>query len=83
VSCAAARRHTTLRPLRQGLTSAESGGPPGRRLYERAAGLLGAGSDSLIVEGAGHWPHREDEDAFLARLIAFAGEVDQANGASR
>jgi pimeloyl-ACP methyl ester carboxylesterase len=39
-------------------------------------GLLGAGSDSLIVEGAGHWPHREGEDSFLARLIAFAGEVD-------
>ena len=52
-------------------------------LYERTAGLLGAGSDSLIVEGAGHWPHREGEEAFLARLIAFAGEVDQADGASR
>jgi pimeloyl-ACP methyl ester carboxylesterase len=47
---------------------------------ERTAGLLGAGSDSLIVEGAGHWPHREDEEAFLARLIAFAGEVDQPDG---
>jgi pimeloyl-ACP methyl ester carboxylesterase len=52
-------------------------------LYERTAGLLGADSDSLIVEGAGHWPHREDEEAFLTRLIAFAGEVDQADGASR
>jgi pimeloyl-ACP methyl ester carboxylesterase len=47
---------------------------------ERTAGLLGAGSDSLIVEGAGHWPHREDEEAFLARLMAFAGEVDQPDG---
>jgi pimeloyl-ACP methyl ester carboxylesterase len=46
-------------------------------LYERTAGLLGAGSDSLIVEGAGHWPHREGEDAFLAGLIQFAGKVDQ------
>jgi pimeloyl-ACP methyl ester carboxylesterase len=46
-----------------------------RELYERTAGLLGAGSDSLIVEGAGHWPHREGEDEFLARLIAFVGEV--------
>ena len=51
-------------------------------LYERTAGLLGAGSDSLIVEGAGHWPHREGEEAFLARLIAFAGEVDQADGSA-
>jgi pimeloyl-ACP methyl ester carboxylesterase len=54
-----------------------------RGLYERTAGLLGAGSDSLIVEGAGHWPHREREEAFLARLIAFAGEVNQADSASR
>ena len=52
-------------------------------LYERTAGLLGAGSDSLIVDGAGHWPHREAEEAFLARLIAFAGEGDQPDGASR
>jgi pimeloyl-ACP methyl ester carboxylesterase len=44
-------------------------------LYVRTAGLLGAGSDSLIVEGAGHWPHREGEDEFLARLISFVGEV--------
>jgi len=54
-----------------------------RDLYERTVGLLGAGSDSLIVEGAGHWPHREGEEAFLARLIAFAGEVNQADSASR
>jgi pimeloyl-ACP methyl ester carboxylesterase len=52
-------------------------------LYERTAGLLGAGSDSLIVEGAGHWPHREGEEAFLARLIAFVGEIDRADSASR
>jgi pimeloyl-ACP methyl ester carboxylesterase len=49
----------------------------GADLYERTARLLGPGSDSLIVEGAGHWPHREGEDAFLARLISFVGEVDQ------
>ena len=51
-------------------------------LYERTARLLGAGSGSLIVEGAGHWPHREGEEAFLTRLIAFAVEVDQADVAS-
>jgi pimeloyl-ACP methyl ester carboxylesterase len=51
-----------------------------RDLYERTAGLLGVGSDSLIVEGAGHWPHREDEEAFLTRLISFVGEVDHASG---
>ena len=52
-------------------------------LYERTVGLLGPGSDSLIVEGAGHWPHREGEDAFLARLIQFAGEVNQPDSARR
>jgi pimeloyl-ACP methyl ester carboxylesterase len=50
-------------------------------LYQQTAGLLGVGSDSLIVEGAGHWPHREDEDAFLTRLITFVGEVNHAGGA--
>jgi pimeloyl-ACP methyl ester carboxylesterase len=50
-------------------------------LYEQTAGLLGVGSASLIVEGAGHWPHREDEEAFLTRLISFVGEVDRAGGA--
>ena len=48
-------------------------------LYRRTAGLLGAGSDSLIVEGAGHWPHREGEEAFVGRLIEFLGEAGQAN----
>jgi pimeloyl-ACP methyl ester carboxylesterase len=52
-------------------------------LYQRTVALLGAGSDSLIVEGAGHWPHREGEDAFLARLIEFAGEIERADSASR
>jgi len=52
-------------------------------LYQRTVGLLGAGSDSLIVEGAGHWPHREGEGIFLARLIEFAGEIDRADSASR
>ena len=47
-------------------------------VYEQTAELLGEGSDALIVDGAGHWPHREDEDAFLARLIGFARELDQA-----
>jgi pimeloyl-ACP methyl ester carboxylesterase len=47
----------------------------GRGIYERTAQVLGDGSEALIVEGAGHWPHREGEDAFVSRLIAFAGSV--------
>lgn len=47
-------------------------------VYEETAELLGEDSEALIVDGAGHWPHREDEDAFLARLISFAGDLDRA-----
>jgi pimeloyl-ACP methyl ester carboxylesterase len=25
----------------------------------------------LRVRGAGHWPHREDEDVFLEELLGF------------
>jgi pimeloyl-ACP methyl ester carboxylesterase len=49
----------------------------GPDLYAQTADLLGAGSDSLIVEGAGHWPHREGEEAFVTRLISFVGEVER------
>ncbi|MDX6583991.1 MAG: hypothetical protein QOI10_3175 [Solirubrobacterales bacterium] len=44
-------------------------------LFTRTAEVLGEGSDSLIVDGAGHWAHREGEDAFLERLIEFVGAL--------
>ncbi len=40
-------------------------------VYRATAAGLGPGSDSLIAAGAGHWPHREQEDAFIARLLEF------------
>ena len=40
-------------------------------IYEASARHLGPGSESLIVAGAGHWPHREDEPTFIARLLEF------------
>ena len=40
-------------------------------LIRRTPALLGPDSDSLVIEGAGHWPHREGEPAFVARLIEF------------
>ena len=46
-------------------------------IYRRTAEMLAEGSEAMIVEGAGHWPHREDEDVFIARLVAFLGTVDQ------
>jgi pimeloyl-ACP methyl ester carboxylesterase len=47
-------------------------------LYGKTAALFGPESDSLVLEGAGHWPHRESEDAFIAALIAFADRVEPA-----
>jgi pimeloyl-ACP methyl ester carboxylesterase len=32
---------------------------------------MGDGSESLVIERAGHWPHREGEDEFIAGLIGF------------
>jgi pimeloyl-ACP methyl ester carboxylesterase len=28
-----------------------------------------------VADGAGHWPHRELQDEFVARLLAFLGTV--------
>ena len=39
--------------------------------YERSAELLGAGSETLVMDNVGHWPHREREDEFSARLVGF------------
>ena len=43
--------------------------------YERSADFFDAPMELLVVEGAGHWPHREDEPAFVARLLAFLGSL--------
>ncbi len=47
-------------------------------VYERSAEMLGEGSEAWIVEGTGHWPHREREDAFIERLLAFLRGVQPA-----
>jgi pimeloyl-ACP methyl ester carboxylesterase len=44
-------------------------------LYSASAALLPAPSRALIVEGAGHWPHREDADAVVPEIVAFVGEL--------
>lgn len=43
-------------------------------LFTRTAEQLGTGSRALVLDGAGHWPHREREDAFIAALLEFLGE---------
>jgi pimeloyl-ACP methyl ester carboxylesterase len=40
-------------------------------LFTKTAENLGAGSRALVIEGAGHWPHREGEAEFTAGLLEF------------
>jgi pimeloyl-ACP methyl ester carboxylesterase len=42
-----------------------------RESYDRSAELLGEGSEVLALDGVGHWPHREREPEFIARLSEF------------
>ena len=42
-------------------------------LIQGTAEALGPGSQALMVEGAGHWPHREGEDQFIDALLQFLG----------
>ena len=44
-------------------------------LFERTAALLPPPSRALIVEGAGHWPHREAETVVVPELLAWAREL--------
>jgi len=45
-------------------------------LFERTAAALGAGSSSLVLPGAGHWPHREAQERFTPALIDFLGGLE-------
>lgn len=44
-------------------------------LYRASAELFPAPSRALIVDGAGHWPHREGEAAVVPEIVRFAGEL--------
>ena len=44
-------------------------------LFKRTAELLEQPSRALIVEGAGHWPHRENPALVVPELLEFVGEV--------
>ncbi|MEM7437038.1 MAG: alpha/beta hydrolase [Myxococcota bacterium] len=43
--------------------------------YKKSQGLLEGPSRLLIVPGAGHWPHRENEPMFVEQLLQFLSEV--------
>jgi pimeloyl-ACP methyl ester carboxylesterase len=42
-------------------------------LFTATAALLPAPSRTLIVDGAGHWPHREDAAAVVPEIVSFLG----------
>lgn len=45
------------------------------KLFELSAVLFPQPSRALIVERAGHWPHREDAPRVLGEIVAFAGAL--------
>jgi pimeloyl-ACP methyl ester carboxylesterase len=45
------------------------------RQFERTAEMLPAPSRALIVGGAGHWPHRENEAVVVPEVLRFLAEV--------
>jgi pimeloyl-ACP methyl ester carboxylesterase len=44
-------------------------------LFRDTPELFPAPSKAVIVEGAGHWPHREDAALVLPEIVAFAGAL--------
>jgi pimeloyl-ACP methyl ester carboxylesterase len=40
-------------------------------LFTKTAQRMSEGSEAFVIERAGHWPHREAEDDFIAKLISF------------
>jgi len=43
--------------------------------FRAAPSCFDARCEVLVVDGAGHWPHREAEDRFVERLLAFLGSL--------
>jgi pimeloyl-ACP methyl ester carboxylesterase len=44
-------------------------------LYSTTSELFPAPSRALVIERAGHWPHREDPETALPAIVSFAGEL--------
>jgi pimeloyl-ACP methyl ester carboxylesterase len=42
-------------------------------LYRASAALLPAPSRALVVDGVGHWPHREDAARVVPEIVGFVG----------
>lgn len=43
--------------------------------YKKSQTFFEGGAEILVMPGAGHWPHREDEAKFIAALIRFLGDT--------
>jgi pimeloyl-ACP methyl ester carboxylesterase len=56
----------------------EDGGDP--PAYGRTADQMPPPSRAVVVEGTGHWPHREAPDRVMPELLAFLAEVKPAAG---
>jgi pimeloyl-ACP methyl ester carboxylesterase len=48
-----------------------------QKLYARTAELLPTPSRALIVQGAGHWPHREKPTVVVPELLRFLTEIPE------
>jgi pimeloyl-ACP methyl ester carboxylesterase len=44
-------------------------------LFHRTAALMPDPSRSLVVDGAGHWPHRERPDLVLTEIVTFLSQL--------
>jgi pimeloyl-ACP methyl ester carboxylesterase len=44
-------------------------------LFKRTAELMPSGSRALVLEGAGHWPHREKESLVVGELQQFLAQI--------
>jgi pimeloyl-ACP methyl ester carboxylesterase len=49
---------------------------PKPELFTATAERMSALSRALIVDGAGHWPHRENAPAVVPELLAFLAQLD-------
>lgn len=43
--------------------------------YERSVRRVARRAELMVVDGAGHWPHREDEPRFISRLTRFLASL--------
>ncbi|HEY3865428.1 MAG TPA: alpha/beta hydrolase [Solirubrobacteraceae bacterium] len=63
-------------PTVPGLIVGSDHGISSGELFVRTAERLAQPSRALIVEGAGHWPHRENATVVIPELLSFLARLD-------